>query len=112
MKRGIATGLLALGLFAALSPAVGAAARVSVKAKEFKYILSTKTVHKGKVTFTIKNTGHLKHDLKIAGHKSKLLKPGASTTLTVTFSKAGKYHFLCTVPGHAAAGMKGTLTVR
>ena len=26
--------------------------------------------------------------------------------------KKGKYTFLCPVPGHAAAGMKGTLTVR
>jgi uncharacterized cupredoxin-like copper-binding protein len=26
--------------------------------------------------------------------------------------KAGKYPFLCTVPGHAQAGMKGTLTVK
>jgi plastocyanin len=30
--------------------------------------------------------------------------------LTVTL-KPGKYVYECTVPGHAAAGMKGTLTV-
>jgi uncharacterized cupredoxin-like copper-binding protein len=29
----------------------------------------------------------------------------------VTFLKAGKYPYLCTVTGHAAAGMKGTFTV-
>jgi uncharacterized cupredoxin-like copper-binding protein len=26
--------------------------------------------------------------------------------------KKGKYPYLCTVPGHAQAGMKGTFTVR
>ena len=29
-----------------------------------------------------------------------------------TILKKGKYAFLCTVPGHAAGGMKGTLTVK
>jgi Copper binding proteins, plastocyanin/azurin family len=32
--------------------------------------------------------------------------------LIVTFAKKGKFPYLCTVPGHAAAGMKGTFTVR
>jgi uncharacterized cupredoxin-like copper-binding protein len=30
----------------------------------------------------------------------------------VTFAKKGRYPYSCTVPGHAAAGMKGTFTVR
>ena len=90
-----------------------AATSVSVKACEFKYVISSKkTVSHGSMTFTIKNTGHVTHDLKINGKKSKLVQPGKSTTLKVTFSKAGKYKFQCTVPGHAAAGMKGTLTVK
>jgi uncharacterized cupredoxin-like copper-binding protein len=65
----------------------------------------------GLVTFTIKNTGKVNHDLKINGKTSSMVKPGKSTNFTVKFSKAGKYKFLCTVPGHVAAGMKGTLTV-
>ena len=35
----------------------------------------------------------------------------AKTSLIVTL-KAGKLAYKCTVPGHAAAGMKGKLTVR
>jgi uncharacterized cupredoxin-like copper-binding protein len=38
--------------------------------------------------------------------------PGKSATLRVTLAKAGKYRFLRTVPGHAAAGMRGVLAVR
>ena len=50
------------------------------------------------------------HDFKIAGKKSKLVQPGKSGKLIVTL-KAGKLKYLCTVPGHAAAGMKGVLKV-
>jgi len=57
------------------------------------------------------NKGALPHDFKIFGHKTKLLSPGQAQTLKVTFLKAGKYPYLCTVTGHAAAGMKGTFTV-
>ena len=40
---------------------------------------------------------------------------GGGETVEVTFTapaKPGKYDFLCTFPGHFAAGMKGTLTVK
>jgi uncharacterized cupredoxin-like copper-binding protein len=38
--------------------------------------------------------------------------PGESTTETFTApSEPGDYAFLCVVPGHAEAGMVGTLTV-
>ena len=65
----------------------------------------------GSVTFTLVNKGHLSHDFKINGKKSTLLGPGKTTKFTVSFAKAGKYPYICTVPGHSAAGMKGTLTV-
>ena len=80
------------------------------KPSEFHFTLSKKSVTKGAVTFTITNKGKLEHDFKINGKTSKKVKPGKSTTLKVTL-KAGKVKYLCTVPGHAAAGMKGKLIV-
>jgi len=85
--------------------------KVKVTAVEFKFTLSPATVKPGTVTFTVVNKGKLAHDFKIAGKKTPLIQPGKSATLTVTL-KAGKYPYLCTVPGHAAAGMKGTFVVK
>lgn len=42
---------------------------------------------------------------------TKILAPGGKETLSFTAPAAGTYTFLCTYPGHYAAGMKGTLTV-
>ncbi len=81
---------------------------VTVTMKEFKFTLSKKVVPHGTVVFKLVNKGSLGHDFKIAGKKSKLIGKGKSGTLTVTLSKGSKA-YLCTVPGHAAAGMKGTL---
>jgi len=78
---------------------------------EFKFKLSKARVPKGIVTFTVKNVGQVPHDFKIGGRKTKMLNPGQSATLRVTFLKTGKYPYLCTVPTHATLGMKGTLTV-
>jgi uncharacterized cupredoxin-like copper-binding protein len=40
-----------------------------------------------------------------------MVAPGGSKDITFTAPAAGTYTFLCTYPGHYAAGMKGTLTV-
>ncbi|MEP7188636.1 MAG: plastocyanin/azurin family copper-binding protein [Roseiflexaceae bacterium] len=42
----------------------------------------------------------------------KLLNGAESGTASFTAPAAGAYTFLCTFPGHYAAGMKGTLTVK
>jgi nitrite reductase (NO-forming) len=78
---------------------------------EFAIQVSAKTVKAGPVTFKVTNKGNLPHDFKIAGKKTPLLSPGKSATLKVTLKK-GKAAYLCAVSGHAAAGMKGTLTVK
>ncbi|CAN5534076.1 hypothetical protein BH09CHL1_BH09CHL1_32070 [soil metagenome] len=63
------------------------------------------------VVITITNNGALAHDFSIPdlGITSKMLNPGESTTVTVK-AAAGEYRFICTVPGHAEAGMTGTIT--
>jgi uncharacterized cupredoxin-like copper-binding protein len=93
--------------------AAAAATTIQVKGGEFFFRLSTKSIAKpGKVTFVFKNIGHVQHDFKINGKKTPLISPGTTTRLIVTFKKKGKFPYLCTVFGHAVAGMKGVFTVR
>jgi uncharacterized cupredoxin-like copper-binding protein len=90
-----------------------AAAPVTVAASEYKFVLSAKTASKpGSVTFKITNKGHVSHNFSIDKKTSAMLSPGKSATLTVKFAKKGSYPYECTVPGHAALGMKGTFTVK
>ena len=105
----LALSLTAVGAAAARPDAVHTA-KVKVTAKDFSFALSPTTVAHGRVTFEIKNSGAVMHDFDIAGHRSKTVGPGKSTTLTVTL-KAGKWPYKCTIDDHASLGMKGTLHV-
>jgi len=62
----------------------------------------------------MKNLSPLQHDVAIKGKgvsvKGKVVGKGATSTVTATLKK-GTYTFYCSVDGHAAAGMKGTLTI-
>ena len=88
-----------------------AAVTVKVTMKEFKFILSKKSVPKGSVTFMVKNGGKIAHDFSIDGKKTPNVAPGKSAKLVVKFAKKGKYPYKCTVDSHAKFGMKGVLTV-
>jgi plastocyanin len=116
-------GKLALGAtlaaLAALAVAVGGAGgapapqKVTVGMTEFKFALAPKTVKKRvPVAFTVTNKGGIGHDFRIAGKKTPVVAAGGKRTLTVTFAKAGRYAYICTLPSHAAAGMKGVLVVK
>jgi plastocyanin len=65
----------------------------------------------GPLSVTLVNHGAVEHTFEIKG-TSMLLKAdgGKSSTGTVTLEK-GTYDFQCTIPGHAQAGMKGTVVV-
>jgi plastocyanin len=114
--------LYSLALLTALSVALvgagSAAARqyavhtttVQVKATDFKFGLSTKTVKHGRITFVIRNASSALHNFSIAGHTSKMAGPGKTTRLTVML-KRGRHPYKCTVDSHAELGMKGVLRV-
>ena len=102
-----AVGITASSVLGA--PAQAKTTTVKVTAFDLGFKLSTKKAKHGKVTFKVTNTGTLQHDFSIAGMKTPLLSHGKSATLTVTIKK-GKNTYMCTVPGHAAGGMKGTFT--
>jgi len=102
--------LAAAAIAVPVTIAVGATS-VSVTGKEYKFTLSKKTVRHGSVTFKFKNAGKLSHDFKIAGKKTKIITKGKSAAPLTVRLKKGSYKYVCTIPGHADKGMKGTLKV-
>jgi len=68
----------------------------------------------GKVTIDFTNPSALEHDVAIEqnGKQIAISETIAEGKTSVSAElKPGTYTFLCTVPGHAEAGMEGTLTV-
>ena len=70
----------------------------------------------GSDTFDFTNDAPIAHDFTIetsSGQKvaATPIFSGGTKSVTATL-KPGTYTFLCTVPSHADAGMKGTLTVK
>jgi plastocyanin len=69
----------------------------------------------GKVTIDFDNPATLEHNVAIEqdGKQIAISETIAKGKTSVTADlEPGTYTFLCTVPGHAEAGMEGTLTVR
>lgn len=96
---------------------------------------SVEVAHGETVLFRIHNSGEAVHDFTIgdaktqkahdremakledptAGHhgdgNAVVIEPGETAELAFTFTSAGDFIFGCHIPGHYAAGMRGTLTV-
>ena len=85
---------------------------VTLSMFEMGFKLSAKVVPRGTVIFKVVNDGKVPHDFRIGGKGTEYLESGQSETLTVGLAKPGQFTFLCTVSGHAGAGMIGTLTVK
>ena len=71
------------------------------------------------LTVRLTNAGTERHDLNfeslhmpgLAGVES-ILEPGETRTITLRFDTPGVHTFICTLPGHAAAGMTGAAFVQ
>jgi plastocyanin len=92
----------------------GAAAEtqtVTVLAHDIYFDPAEITIQAGKVLFDVTNQGAAPHDFTIDALGIHIVvDPGATQTLEVDVP-AGTYEYYCSVPGHKAAGMVGTLVV-
>ena len=69
------------------------------------------TAEAGKLELVMANPSPLQHNIAIKGGViGPIVGTGGTSQFTDTFTP-GKYQYICTVPGHEAGGMKGTLTV-
>jgi mono/diheme cytochrome c family protein len=118
-KPGQDTGLLASvgGSQNASKTAVEKGGKLTIPADPsgaLSFLFGKATAKPGPVTIDMPNQSPIQHNISITGPvngKGPIIGHGATSSFSVTL-KPGTYEFLCDVPGHAAAGMKGTLTVK
>jgi mono/diheme cytochrome c family protein len=82
---------------------------------QLKFVASSASATSGQVTLRMKNMSAIPHDIAVRGaginQVGAVVTSGGVSTVTVSL-KPGTYTFYCSVDGHEAAGMKGTLTVK
>ncbi|HEV2981613.1 MAG TPA: plastocyanin/azurin family copper-binding protein [Solirubrobacteraceae bacterium] len=102
---------------ASSAPSVGATLSVSANPEGLlKFDTSSLTAKAGSVSIAFTNMSSLSHNLTVESSAHKIV--GATATFAGGAHvlplnlKPGTYKFFCSVPGHRAAGMEGTLTVQ
>jgi plastocyanin len=92
----------------------GETVKLAADKSALKFDKSKLTAEAGKVTLEMANPSGIPHAVAIKGNgvdvDGKTVGKGETSTASSDL-KAGTYTFYCPVPGHEAAGMKGTLTV-
>jgi plastocyanin len=82
---------------------------------DLKFVPIAAQAKPGTVVVKSLNKSSTGHNISVQGNgvnqAGPIVSNGGVSQVTVNL-KPGSYTFLCTVPGHAAAGMKGTLTVK
>ncbi|TAK20785.1 MAG: nitrite reductase, copper-containing [Chloroflexota bacterium] len=84
---------------------------LDVTATEFKFAPPEITIGgTGDLNITLINKGAIEHDFIVEGIDGKILAPAGQTVKgTFKLAKAGIYTYVCSIPGHKEAGMKGQL---
>jgi len=82
---------------------------------QLKFLASSASAKTGKVTLRMKNASSVPHDIAVKGggvnQIGAVVSGGGVSSVNVSLPP-GTYTFYCSVDGHEAAGMKGTLTVK
>lgn len=113
-------------------PPPAPAATVSVTASDFKFTPDVINLTEGRpVTLALKNTGSVEHTIASAYFATQQLtvrgqsdqgetaakwkfvgvNPGVTAEITFTPRGRGRFQFICSIEGHAEAGMVGTFVV-
>lgn len=97
---------------AAPSAAAGADAGIALEVSMGEFFIdpANASVAAG-AALEVVNDGAIVHNLAVDGVATEMLGGGASATLDLSGLDAGTYTMICEVPGHEAAGMKGTLVI-
>ena len=107
-------GTAAVAATPSASPSQAATApigTVDVKAFDLGFTPNQLTVDKaGRYAVTLTNTGQVPHDITFPTGETAQAPAGGSATVEVVVPEGG-ITFLCSIPGHAQAGMQGSISV-
>ena len=115
-RKALATTALSLLALAAVACG-GQQNTATITLSEFTIKPKGVTLKAGQpATLTLVNSGKIDHNLKLDPAVSdtplpEVLKPGERATVNFTPKTTGTFQYACTIPGHAPAGMTGTVTV-
>jgi plastocyanin len=116
-KAGKDTGLLAEAVkpAGAGKPAVEKDGTLQIDADpngQTAFVTNKATATPGEITVKMQNKSSVQHDIVIDGKgRGEVVVNGGTSQFKADFA-AGSYTFYCSVDGHRAAGMLGTLTVK
>lgn len=80
-------------------------------AVDIDYADAPSTATAGTATWALRNDGAILHDVTIDELDIKVEAPGGETVVADVSLEPGSYTYYCSVPGHRAAGMEGTIEV-
>jgi Cu+-exporting ATPase len=106
---------LAGGVLAADRAIDASAQHVTVTARDLAFVPGDVTISAGRTTvLSFRNDGSTFHDWEVEGlaNVDAGARPGQTQRIRFAIDRPGAYRITCTVPGHAAAGMVGTLVVQ
>ncbi len=107
-------GTAAVAAAPSASPSQAATApigTIDVKAFDLGFTPNQLTVDKaGRYAVTLTNTGQVPHDITFPTGETAQAPAGGSATVEVDVPEGG-ITFLCSIPGHAQAGMQGSISV-
>ena len=83
---------------------------LDVTLKDFAFDPDDLRVDAGAV-LNLTNEGSVVHNLAVDGTASDMIEAGEGGTLDLAEVEPGTYTIICEVPGHEAAGMRGTLVI-
>jgi plastocyanin len=116
-RRGQDTGLLATAAQPKKGPPIAAkGGTLTIPADPtggLAYTSDKATAPPGAIKFVSPNKSPIQHNIALKGPVTgtgPVVGSGGTSTFSATL-KPGSYEFYCSVPGHEAGGMKGTLTV-
>lgn len=93
---------------------IAGATEINVSGTEFNFNPASISVKAGeRVKITFKNNGRVPHNLVIEGlnMETKTINGGQTDAVEFTAPSSGTYVFFCSIPGHRASGLEGSLKV-